>query len=130
MDPRDFHHAVADDAAAPLAIALVDPDDAARRALHLLLSGQRHRVRSFASAATLAEDPKSADLAWVIVALRPGSDDLAKVRHLRQRGWRGRLAVIVDRAEPAARDAGMVDDDDLVLVHPVAPHAWQIGLTR
>lgn len=114
---------------AVLAIALVDPDDASRRALHLLLSGQRHRVRSYDSPAALAEDPKAAEADWLILSLRAGTESLAAVGRLRFRGWRGRLAVIADAAAMPERDGLMIGSRDLILAHPVAPHTWRIGLS-
>ncbi len=114
---------------AALAIALVDPDDVSRRALYLMLSGQRHRVRSYDSAATLAEDPKAVEADWLIISVRAGVESLAAVGRLRFRGWRGRLAVIADAAAVPERDGLMIGSRDLILAHPVAPHAWRIGLS-
>ncbi len=118
-----------DDVGIQFEIVLVDPDDAARRALHLVLSGQRHRVRSYDSPAALAEDPKAVEADWLIVSVRAGAQSLAAVGRLRFRGWRGRLAVIADAAAMPERDGVMIAARDLILAHPVAPHAWQIGLT-
>lgn len=130
MDQHFPHRAVADEAGTPLAIALVDPDDVSRRALHLLLSGQRHRVRSYDSPATLAEDPKAAEADWLIVAMRPGADDLSAVARLRLRGWHGRLAVIAEGGHLPPRDGETIGEHDLILTHPVAPHDWRLGLTH
>ncbi len=118
-----------DEAAAGFTIMLVDPDDASRRALHLVLSGQRHRVRSYESPAALAEDPKAAEADWLIVSVRAGVESLASVGRLRFRGWRGRLAVIADAGAMPERDGLMIAPHDLILAHPVAPHAWRIGLS-
>lgn len=113
---------------AALSIALVDPDDASRRALHMVLSGQRHRVRSYDSAHALADDTKAAEADWLIIALRGGADSLAAVERLRGRGWGGRLAVIADPGAIPVRDGVTIGARDLILTHPVAPHAWRIGL--
>ena len=117
----------ADDPA--LSIALVDPDDASRRALHMVLSGQRHRVRSYDSDRALADDMKAAEADWLIIAIRGDSASLAAVERLRDRGWRGRLAVIVEPGAMPPRDGGLIGARDLILAHPVAPHAWRIGLS-
>jgi FixJ family two-component response regulator len=121
--------APAHEEAATLAVALVDPDDASRRALHLVLSGQRYRVRSYDSSAALVEDPKAVDADWLIVSVRAGAESLAAVGRLRFRGWRGRLAVIADIAAMPERDGQMIGSRDLILAHPVAPHTWRIGLS-
>ncbi len=117
----------ADDPA--LTIALVDPDDGSRRALHLVLSGQRHRVRSYDSDRALADDAKAAEADWLIISVRAGSDSLAAVERLRDRGWCGRLAVISEPGAMPSRDGAMIGVRDLILTHPVAPHAWRIGLS-
>ena len=129
MDQHAPIPAPAHEEAATLAVALVDPDDASRRALHLVLSGQRHRVRSYDSPAALAEDPKAVDADWLIVSVRAGAESLSAVGRLRFRGWRGRLAVIADPGAMPERDGLMIGTHDLILLHPVAPHAWRIGLS-
>ncbi len=118
-----------DAADAAFSIALVDPDDASRRALHMVLSGQRHRVLSYDSDRALADDIKAAEADWLIIAIRGDSASLAAVERLRDRGWRGRLAVIVEPGATPPRDGGLIGARDLILAHPVAPHAWRIGLS-
>lgn len=112
-----------------LSIALVDPDDMSRRALHLVLSGQRHRVRSYDSDRALADDANAVKADWLIISVRAGSEGLAAVERLRDRGWRGRLAVIAEPSAMPPRDGATIGARDLILVHPVAPHAWRIGLS-
>ncbi len=129
MDQPTSFSATTDKAAAALEIVLVDPDDAARRELHLLLSGQRHRVRAYESAAALVADPKAVTADWLIVSARGGLESLAAVGRLRFRGWAGRLAVIVEAGAMPERDGVMIASRDLILIHPVAPHAWRIGLS-
>lgn len=114
---------------APLSIALVDPDDGSRRALHLVLSGQRHRVRSYDSDRALADDAKAVEADWLIISIRRDADSLAAVERLRERGWRGRLAVIAEPGTMPPRDGTLIGARDLILAHPVAPHAWRIGLS-
>jgi len=118
-----------DAADAAFSIALVDPDDVSRRALHMVLSGQRHRVRSYDSDRALADDVKAAEADWLIIAIRGDSASLAAVERLRNRGWRGRLAVIAEPGAMPPRDGAMIGTRDLILAHPVAPHAWRIGLS-
>jgi len=116
----------ADDPA--LSIALVDPDDASRRALHMVLSGQRHRVRSYDSTHALADDAKAIDADWLIISVRADGGSLAAVERLRARGWRGRVAVIAEPGALPERDGARIGARDLIFAHPVAPHAWRIGL--
>lgn len=112
-----------------LSIALVDPDDGSRRALHMELSGQRHRVRSYDSTHALAEDAKAIDADWLVISVRGGSGSLAAVERLRARGWCGRLAVIAEPGALPERDGTTIGPRDLIFTYPVAPHAWRIGLT-
>ncbi|MCR5872189.1 MULTISPECIES: hypothetical protein [unclassified Sphingomonas] len=129
MDQPASSSAPADKAAGALDIVLVDPDDAARRDLHLLLSGQRHRVRAYDSPVALVADPEAVAAHWLIVSVRGGAESLAAVGRLRFRGWTGRLAVIVEAGAMPERDGVMIAPRDLILTHPVAPHAWLLGLS-
>lgn len=107
----------------PRAIALVDPDDPARRALHLLLSSQRHMVRSYDCIAALTRDEKALRADWLIVAAAR-TLDLTPVRGWRSRGFLGRTVFIV--GTEIRLDHGLVGPNDLIMPGPVAPHAWQI----
>jgi len=85
-------------------VALVDADDASRRALHLLLQGHGHQVRAYCSAAALRTDPLVIDADWlVLIHAEGGNETLAS---LRARNWAGR-ALVVDATEGALTDRGM-----------------------
>ncbi|WP_422057588.1 hypothetical protein [Sphingomonas sp.] len=129
MDQRTTIPPATDADEPALAIALVDPDDGSRRALHMVLSGQRHRVRSYDSTRALAEDAKAVEADWLVLSVRTDGCSLEAVERLRARGWCGRLAVIAEPGALPVRDGAMIRASDLIFAHPVAPHAWRIGLT-
>lgn len=101
-------------------IVLVDPDDHARRALHLLLQGRGYEVRTYAALPDI-DDLYVRRTKWLIVA----ADMLPSgwVAELCMTGWQGRAFILTDGGAIVSAYG-----DDGVEPYGLLPfHAW-IGL--
>lgn len=90
---------------------LIEPEDATRRALQLLLQGWRFEVRSYCAAAAALSDAFADDADVLLVAhCLPEGDGSAALNTLRGRGWKGQAILIADSGSRAlaaeARQAG------------------------
>lgn len=98
---------------------LIEPDDAARRSLQLMLQGWGYAVRSFSAAAPALADAYAGDAHLLLVAHCLLSEGSAILQQLRQRGWQGRAILLADSRTSAligeAAQAGFVE----VLEKPV-----------
>jgi FixJ family two-component response regulator len=76
-------------------ILLVEDDDAVRRSLQLLLTARGHRVRAYASAVGLADDPEALRCDCLIADLMmPPTDAIALLADLRSAEWSGYAILI------------------------------------
>ncbi|MCH4894643.1 MULTISPECIES: response regulator transcription factor [unclassified Sphingomonas] len=106
--------------ARPDRVLLIEDDDAVRRSLHLLLHGRGFDVKSYASAATLANDRAAADARFLIADYRlADGDGIGVLRGLKRRGWHGRAILVTGHYSDALCDAALASGFDAVLAKPL-----------
>lgn len=81
-------------------ISLVDGDVAVRRARHLMLSAEGYGVRSYPTCAALLADPRSRDVACIVLDVDlHDAAGMGVLGTMRRDGWRGK-AVLIDGIKP------------------------------
>jgi DNA-binding response OmpR family regulator len=105
----------------PRSVLLVEDDDAVRRSLQLVLTGRGHRVRAYASAVGLAQDPAALACDCLIADLMmPPTDAVALLGDLRSVGWSGCAVLISGLLDDAWREKVLAVGYDAILTKPLS----------
>lgn len=76
-------------------LLLIEADDAVRRGLQLLLTGQGYQVHAFSRAVLALADPAVIAASHLIIGYAlPESDGIQALRSLQSHGWRGRAVLV------------------------------------
>jgi two-component system, LuxR family, response regulator FixJ len=115
----------------PVAVVIVDDDDAVRRSLSLMLRANGYQVHDYGSGAQLLRSglPSSADILLADYAM-PGMDGLDLVRRLRARGWKGAAVLITGRYDSGLAARAASEGVKAVLEKPLEKRALLAALEQ
>lgn len=100
-------------------LLLVEGDDAMRRGLQLLLTGQGYQVHAFARVAlALADAAAIASSHLVIDYAQRGTDGVEALRLLQSHGWKGHAVLVVASATQPLRETAFAAGFAAVLPKP------------
>ena len=89
-------------------LLLVESDDAVRRGLQLLLTGQGYRVHAFSRAALALADTAAITASHVVIDyVQTESDGIEALRLLQAHGWKGRAILITTFDTQRLRDTAL-----------------------
>ena len=109
--------------ASPPQIILVNDDQALRRSLQLLLRGHGYRVRAYADARSLVDDPEALSALLLVADYRmPQSNGFDVLRALRKEGWAGSAVLITGFGSPQLIEDAKSEGFDAILDKPVRPN--------
>jgi FixJ family two-component response regulator len=104
-------------------VIVVDDDQAVRRSLQLLLRGHGYRVKAYADAGAVANDPDAAEAALLVTDYRLSNEDGFDVlRGMRERGWHGSALLITGYNTPALTTDASAAGFESVLDKPIRPN--------
>lgn len=110
-------------ATTPPQVIVVDDDQAVRRSLQLLLRGHGYRVKAYADAGAVANDPEAAQAALLVTDYRlPTEDGFEVLRGMRERGWQGSALLITGFNTAALRADASAAGFESVLDKPIRPN--------
>lgn len=109
---------------APMAVVIVDDDEAVRRSLTLVLRANGYRVHGYVSGPQLLLDglPSKTDILLVDYVM-PRMDGLELVRRLRAQGWGGAAVLITGRYESGLAARASAEGVTAVLEKPLDKQA-------
>lgn len=100
-------------------LLLIEDDDAVRRALQLLLTGQGFQVHAFASATLALADPGALAAGFLVIDYLLGeSSGIEALGLLRSRGWQGRAVLITAHYSPHLHEEALQAGFDGVIAKP------------
>jgi len=100
-------NATAQRASAPR-LLLVEGNDALRRALQLLLTGQGYQVHAFSRAVLALADPLAITASHLVIDYDlPEADGIDALNLLQLHGWKGRAVLITVSYSQRLRDAAL-----------------------
>lgn len=89
-------------------LLLVEGNDALRRRLQLLLTGQGYQVHAFSRAARALADPLAITASHLVIGyILPGADGMEALTLLRLHGWKGRAVLITASYSQSLRRAAL-----------------------
>ncbi len=104
-------------------IIVVDDDQAVRRSLQLLLRGHGYRVKAYADAAAVSNDPDAPAAALLVTDYRmPNEDGFGLLRAMRGRGWLGSALLITGYGTDGLRSDASAAGFAAVLDKPIRPN--------
>lgn len=107
-----LHHPIPPHAG--IAVSLVDGDPALRRARQIMLLSERYDVRSYATGAALLADPRSRDVACIVVDVDGIGGGMDTLHTMRSSGWRGGAILLGTDPAPALIHAAERNGDRLL----------------
>ena len=100
-------------------LLLIEDDDALRRALQLLLTGQGYRVHAFARPDLVRNNPAALSAPDLIVDYSlPGENGIEALQSLRRRGWDGKAVLVSAYMTPELRRTAIDAGFDVALAKP------------
>jgi len=103
----------------PCQVVLVEDDDALRRSLQLLITGQGYEVSAFSSPKAAVSSPAAAGAACLVIDyLLPQYDGIEALRLFRAGGAGGRAILITAYHTPELQDAALQAGFAAILAKP------------
>ena len=101
-------------------LLLVEDDDAARRKLQLLLTGQGYQVQAFSRAALALADPAAIMASHLVIDHDlPEADGMQALRVLQSHGWKGCAVLVTATYSRQLRDTALGAGFAALLPKPV-----------
>lgn len=107
-----LHHPIPPHAG--IAVSLVDGDPALRRARQIMLLSERYDVRSYATGAALLADPRSREVACIVVDVDGVGGGMDTLHTMRSSGWCGGAILLGTAPAPALVHATERNGDRLL----------------
>lgn len=102
-------------------LLLIESEDAVRRGLQLLLTGQGYRVHAFSRTTLALADPAAMKASHVVVDyVLPEADGIEALRLLQSHGWNGRAILIAASRSQELCDSALRAGFAEVLLKPCA----------
>ncbi|HEY0624957.1 response regulator [Sphingomonas sp.] len=100
-------------------LLLVEGNDALRRSLQLLLTGQGYQVHAFSRAARALADPLAITASHLVIDyILPETDGMEALTLLRAHGWKGRAVLITGSYSQGLRRSALRAGFAAILLKP------------